>query len=71
MSWWAGLTVSAPREAVRWRPARNAWVPLAAWSRRQGAPVVLMPPEQSVDLRTYYAKHTQSVHDMTQTAVAY
>jgi len=29
-----------------------------------------MPPEQSVDLRTYYAKHTQSVHDMTQTAVA-
>ncbi|MDT7594814.1 MAG: hypothetical protein QOJ06_360 [Pseudonocardiales bacterium] len=41
-------------------PTRNAWVPLAAWFRRQGATVVLTPPEQSADLRAYYAKHTKS-----------
>ncbi|MEU4744379.1 IS110 family transposase [Actinosynnema sp. NPDC023658] len=41
-------------------PTRNAWVPLAAWFRRRGAVVVLVPPEQSADLRTYYAKHTKS-----------
>jgi hypothetical protein len=33
---------------------------LAAWFRRQGATVVLVPPEQSADLRAYYAKHTKS-----------
>ena len=26
-------------------PTRNAWVPLAAWFRRRGADVVLVPPE--------------------------
>ncbi|WP_374202779.1 transposase [Saccharothrix sp. S26] len=31
-------------------PTRNAWVPLAAWFRRRGAVVVLVPPEQSADL---------------------
>lgn len=41
-------------------PTRNAWVPLAAWFRRQGARVVLVPPERSADLRNYYAKHTKS-----------
>ena len=41
-------------------PTRNAWVPLAAWFRRQGARVVLVPPERSADLRSYYAKHTKS-----------
>lgn len=41
-------------------PTRNAWVPLAAWFRRQGAEVVLVPPEQSADLRAYYSKHTKS-----------
>lgn len=41
-------------------PTRNAWVPLTAWFRRQGAAVVLVPPEQSADLRDYYAKHTKS-----------
>jgi hypothetical protein len=25
-------------------PTRNAWVPLAAWLRRRGAIVVLVPP---------------------------
>ena len=27
-------------------PTRNPWVPLAAWFRRRGATVVLVPPEQ-------------------------
>jgi transposase len=27
-------------------PTRNPWVPLAAWFRRRGANVVLVPPEQ-------------------------
>ena len=34
-------------------PTRNAWVPLAAWFRRSGASVVLVPPERSADLRRY------------------
>jgi transposase len=41
-------------------PTRNAWVPLASWFRRRGATVVLVPPEQSADLRAYYSKHTKS-----------
>lgn len=41
-------------------PTRNAWVPLAAWFRRRGARVVLVPPERSADLRNYYAKHAKS-----------
>lgn len=41
-------------------PTRNAWVPLAAWFRRHGAQVVLVPPEQSADLRGYYNEHTKS-----------
>jgi len=38
-------------------PTRNAWVPLAAWFRRRGATVIMVPPEQSADLRDYYSKH--------------
>jgi transposase len=41
-------------------PTRNAWVPLAAWFRRRGATVVLVPPEQAADLRAYYHKHTKT-----------
>lgn len=41
-------------------PTRNAWVPLAAWFRRKGATVFLVPPERSADLRAYYAKHVKS-----------
>jgi len=41
-------------------PTRNAWVVLAAWFRRRGARVVLVPPERSADLRAYYSKHTKS-----------
>ena len=41
-------------------PTRNAWVPLAAWFRRRGACVILVPPERSADLRAYYHKHTKT-----------
>jgi transposase len=41
-------------------PTRNAWVPLAAWFRRQGAKAVLVSAERSSDLRAYYSKHTKS-----------
>jgi transposase len=52
-----------PAEAsvtVVMEPTRNAWVPLAAWFRRHGATVVMVPPEQSADLRDYYSKHVKS-----------
>jgi transposase len=41
-------------------PTRNAWVPLASWLRARGAEVVMVPPEQSADLRDYYNKHTKT-----------
>lgn len=41
-------------------PTRNAWAPLAAWLAGQGAKIVVVPPEQSADLRDYYAKHTKN-----------
>jgi transposase len=41
-------------------PTRNAWVALAAWFRRHGAIVVMIPPEQSADLRAYYNKHAKT-----------
>jgi transposase len=52
-----------PAEAsvmVVMEPTRNAWVPLAAWFRRHGATVIMVPPEQSADLRDYYSKHAKS-----------
>lgn len=59
---WAMLPedVEATDVMVIMEPTRNAWVPLAAWFRRRGATVVLVPPEQSSDLRAYYSKHTKS-----------
>ena len=59
---WATLPEGTdPAEVlVVMEPTRNAWVPLAAWFRRSGAEVVLVPPERSADLRRYYAKHTKS-----------
>ncbi|GIH11802.1 hypothetical protein Rhe02_98690 [Rhizocola hellebori] len=56
---WARLPDGAEIVVVM-EPTRNAWVPLAAWFRRQGATVVMVPPEQSADLRAYYAKHTKT-----------
>ena len=59
---WARLPecVSPGDVTIVMEPTRNAWVPLAAWFRRQGAKVVLVSAEQSADLRAYYAKHTKS-----------
>jgi transposase len=41
-------------------PTRNAWVRLAAWFRRRGAWVILVPPQRSADLRADYHKHTKT-----------
>lgn len=57
---WARVPVGAEEVMVVMEPTRNAWVPLAAWFRRHGAVVVMVPPEQSADLRSYYAKHTKT-----------
>jgi transposase len=59
---WSMLPVgqSSAEVIVVMEPTRNAWVPLAAWFRRKGAQVVLVPPERSADLRKYYAKHSKS-----------
>ncbi|MGZ4710218.1 MAG: IS110 family RNA-guided transposase [Acidimicrobiales bacterium] len=56
---WARLPAGAAVTVVL-EPTRNAWVPLAAWFRARGATVVLVPPEQSADLRAYYNKHTKT-----------
>jgi transposase len=56
---WAQLPADAEVMVVM-EPTRNAWVPLAAWFRARGAQVVLVPPEQSADLRDYYNKHTKT-----------
>ncbi|HEX8508520.1 MAG TPA: IS110 family transposase [Propionibacteriaceae bacterium] len=57
---WSRLPPGAVEVTVIMEPTRNAWVPLAAWFRRHGASVLLVPPERSADLRAYYAKHTKS-----------
>ena len=57
---WARLPKDAERIEVVMEPTRNAWVALAAWFRRHGATVVMVPPEQSADLRDYYNKHTKT-----------
>lgn len=57
---WAKLPSGADEVMVIIEPTRNAWVPLAAWFRRRGATVVVVPPEQSADLRDYYNKHAKS-----------
>ena len=56
---WASLP-AADEVLVVLEPTRNAWVPLAAWLKAHGAKVVLVPPEQSADLRDYYHKHTKN-----------
>ncbi len=59
---WAALPApTEPAEVtVVMEPTRNAWVPLAAWFRRKGAHVVIVPPERSADLRAYLSRHTKS-----------
>lgn len=56
---WAKIPDRAAVTVVM-EPTRNAWVPLAAWLRARGAKVVVVPPEQSADLRDYYNKHTKT-----------
>jgi len=57
---WARVPAEATEVMVVMEPTRNAWVPLAAWFRRRRATVVMVPTEQSSDLRAYYAKHAKT-----------
>lgn len=58
---WADLDLEDPSElTVVMEPTRNAWVPVAAWFRRRGAKVTMVPTSQSADLRAYYSKHTKN-----------
>lgn len=57
LSAWVG---DSDKLVVVMEPTRNAWVPVAAHFMRQGARVVLVPPERAADLRRYYAKHTKN-----------
>ena len=57
---WARLPDDVDEVMVVMEPTRNAWVALAAWFRRRGATVVMVPPEQSADLRDYYNKHAKT-----------
>lgn len=57
---WARLPDDADEVTVVMEPTRNAWVALAAWFRCRGATVVMVPPEQSADLRAYYSKHAKT-----------
>jgi len=56
---WAKVPARGRLQLVM-EPTRNAWVPLAAWFRARGVTVILVPPEQSADLRRYYQKHTKN-----------
>lgn len=57
---WDRLPDGVDGVMVVMEPTRNAWVPLAAWFRRRGATVVMVPPEQAADLRAYYSKHAKT-----------
>ncbi len=57
---WRKLPEGATEVMVVMEPTRNAWVALAAWFRRHGATVVMVPPEQSADLHAYYNKHAKT-----------
>lgn len=58
---WEDLELDDPGSlTVVMEPTRNAWAPLAAWFRRHGARVSMVPTTQSADLRAYYSKHTKN-----------
>ena len=59
-AFWEHVPDEASEILVIMEPTRNAWVPLAGWFRRQGATVVIVPAEQSADLRDYMSKHTKT-----------
>jgi transposase len=56
----SGAVGPAEGLTVVMEPTRNAWVIVAAHFRASGARVVLVAPEQSADLRSYYSKHTKN-----------
>jgi transposase len=56
---WAKVPEDAEVTVVM-EPTRNAWVLLSSWLRRKGATIVMVPSEQSADLRAYYNKHTKT-----------
>ncbi|GAB3061420.1 hypothetical protein GCM10027053_24640 [Intrasporangium mesophilum] len=57
---WRDVDVEPGELTVVMEPTRNAWAPVAAWFKRRGAKVVLVPTTQSADLRSYYSKHTKN-----------
>ena len=59
-AFWELIPEAATEVLVVMEPTRNAWVPLAASFRRHGAQVVIVPSEQSADLRDYMSKHTKT-----------
>ncbi|MCU1364174.1 MAG: transposase [Acidimicrobiaceae bacterium] len=59
-SLWRRIPKGVDEVIVVMEPTRNAWVPLASWLRRQGVTVVMVPPEQSADLRNYFSKHARN-----------
>ena len=50
---WADLDCDPAELMVVMEPTRNAWIPVAAWFRRRGVKVVMVPTTQSADLREY------------------
>ena len=57
---WRDIDCPPAELTVVLEPTRNVWIVIAAWFRRRGARVVLVPTTQSADLRAYYAKHTKN-----------
>ncbi len=57
---WDDLDCDPAELTVVMEPTRNAWAPVAAWFKRRGVKVVLVPTTQSADLRDYYSKHTKN-----------
>ena len=57
---WAKLPAERSEVLVIMEPTRNAWAVLAAWFRRHGATVIMVPPEQAADLRDYFNKHAKT-----------
>jgi hypothetical protein len=54
---WRDLACDDPAElTVVMEPTRNAWIPVAAWFRRRGARVVLVPTTQSASLSRFLCK---------------
>ncbi len=57
---WGDIDCDPAELTVVMEPTRNAWIPVAAWFRRRGVKVVMVPTTQSADLREYFSKHTKN-----------